>query len=150
MTHFASLGVIKNRITKIYPKLYHNGKLWPDHLSCFVNLFLYDPANTAWLFEKFLFELEAFYGFKITCILVRQVIFLLKKWWRYQQNLLFNFMVSYLYLFNPCISISENGRYLSPVTYNSMKVDTPGELLILLLDWILVYATSVLQMNLPP
>ena len=32
----------------------------------------------AWLFEKFIFELEAFYSLKITCILVRQVIFLKK------------------------------------------------------------------------
>ena len=59
-------------------KLYHNGKLWPYHLSCFINSFLYDPANKAWLFEKFIFELEAFYSFKITCILVRQVISLKK------------------------------------------------------------------------
>ena len=66
------------RITKMYPKLYHSGKLWPYHLSCFVNSFLYDPANMAWLFEKFIFEPEAFYSFKITCILVRQVISLKK------------------------------------------------------------------------
>ena len=32
----------------------------------------------AWIFEKFIFELEAFYSFKITCILVRQVISLKK------------------------------------------------------------------------
>ena len=31
-----------------------------------------------WLFEKFVFELEAFNSFKITCIPVRQVIFLKK------------------------------------------------------------------------
>ena len=40
--------------------------------------FLYDPACKAWLFEKFIFELEASYSFKIICILVRQVIFLKK------------------------------------------------------------------------
>ena len=32
----------------------------------------------AWIFEKFIFELEAFYSFKITCIVVRQVISLKK------------------------------------------------------------------------
>ena len=33
----------KDTITKMYPK-YFNGKLWPYHLSCFINSFLYDPA----------------------------------------------------------------------------------------------------------
>ena len=42
----------------------------------FLILLLYDPASKAWLCEKFIFELEASYSFKITCILVRQVIFL--------------------------------------------------------------------------
>ena len=32
----------------------------------------------AWLFEKLIFELEAFYSLKITCTLVRQVISLKK------------------------------------------------------------------------
>ena len=73
MTYFVPIGVIKDRITKIYPK-YLNGKLWPYHLSCFINSFLYDPANKAWLFEKFIFELEAFYSFKITFILVKHLI----------------------------------------------------------------------------
>ena len=49
-------------------------EMWPYHLSCFINSFLYDPACKAWLFENFVFELEASYSFKITCILVRQVI----------------------------------------------------------------------------
>ena len=51
-------------------------EMWPYHLSCFINSFLYGPACKAWLFEKFIFELEASYSFKITCILVRQVILL--------------------------------------------------------------------------
>ena len=70
---FVPAGVIKDRITKTYPKCL-NGKLSPYDLSCFINSFLCDPANKAWLFEHFIFELEAFYCFKITCILVRQVI----------------------------------------------------------------------------
>ena len=53
-------------------------EMWPYHLSCFINSFLYDPACKAWLFEKFIFELEASYSFKITCILVRQIILLRK------------------------------------------------------------------------
>ena len=65
MTYFVPIGVIKDRIAKMYPKVYHNGQLWPYHLSCFINVFLYDPANTARLFEESIFELEPFYSFKI-------------------------------------------------------------------------------------
>ena len=44
------------------------------HLSCFINSFLHDLANKAWFFEKFIFEIETTYSFKITCIIVRQLI----------------------------------------------------------------------------
>ena len=44
------------------------------HLSCFINSFLHDLANKAWFFEKFIFEIETSNSFKITCILVRQLI----------------------------------------------------------------------------
>ena len=77
MTYFVQMGVMKDRITKMYPK-YLNVQLWPYHLSCFINSFSYDPVCKAWLFEKFIFGLEASYSFKITCILLRQVIFLKK------------------------------------------------------------------------
>ena len=69
---------LRREIPKYTSKFYHNGKLEPYHLSCFINSFLYHPANTAWLFEKIIFELEAFYSFKITYILLRQVISLKK------------------------------------------------------------------------
>ena len=46
--------------------------------NCDHTIFLYDPAYKTWLFEKFFVELEALYSFKITCILVRQVISLKK------------------------------------------------------------------------
>ena len=51
-----------------------------DHIICLVLsiLLLYDPAYKTCLFEKFIFELEASYRLKITCILVRQVISLKK------------------------------------------------------------------------
>ena len=51
-------------------------EMWPYTLSCYINL--YDPACKAWLFENFIFELEASYSFKITWIPVRQVILLRK------------------------------------------------------------------------
>ena len=43
-------------------------------LSCFLNSFLYNLANKAWFFKKFIFEIETSYSFKIICILVRQLI----------------------------------------------------------------------------
>ena len=47
-----------------------------DHTTCpaLSVPFLCDEVRKAWLFEKFIFELEASYSFKITCILVKQVI----------------------------------------------------------------------------
>ena len=77
MTYFVPIGVIKDRITKIYHK-YFNEKMRPYHLFFLSNLFLYGPDCKTWLFEKFIFEVEASYSFKITCILVRQVISLKK------------------------------------------------------------------------
>ena len=73
MTNFVPIGVIRDRIPEMYPK-YLNGKFWPYHLSCFLNSFLYDPSCKAWLFKRFIFEIEASYSFKITFILVKQVI----------------------------------------------------------------------------
>ena len=129
MTYFVPIGVIKDRITKMYPK-YLNGKLWPYHLSCFINSFLYDQACKAWLFEKLVFELEASYSFKITCILVRQVISLKK----------IGGVISKIYclilwspICTPLILVSASVKVAgtsATVTYNSMRVDTPGELLI--------------------
>ena len=77
MTYFVPIGVIKDIFTKMHPK-YFNGKLEPHHLSCFIKSILYDPAHKSWLFEKFIFELEDYYSFKITSIMVRQVISLKK------------------------------------------------------------------------
>ena len=50
----------------------------PYHLPRFINSFLHEVANKAWVFEKFIFELEVSYSFKITCILLRQLISLEK------------------------------------------------------------------------
>ena len=121
--------VINDRITKIYPK-YLNGKLWPYHLSCFINCFLYDPANKPWLFEKFIFELEAFYCFKITSILVRQVISVTKN----------GGVISKIYCLifwspggTPLILLSASVKMASTsatVTYNSMRLYNSSELLI--------------------
>ena len=118
---FFQIGVIKDRITKTYPK-YLNEKLWPYHLSCFINSFLCDPANKRWLFQKFIFELEAFYSFKITCILVRQVI-------SYKKN---GGVISKIYclilwypIFTHLILLSASVKMAgtsATVIYNSMRV----------------------------
>ena len=44
ITYFVPIEVIKDRITKMYPR-YFNGRLWPYHLSCFINsFFLWQPG----------------------------------------------------------------------------------------------------------
>ena len=96
----------------------------------FYQIFLYDPAKKAWLFEKFIFELEAFYSFKITCILVMQVIILKKNVG----------VISKIYclilwspICTPLIIVSASVKMAgisATVTYNSMRVYTPGKLLI--------------------
>ena len=129
MTYFVPNGVITDRITKMYPKLHHNEKLWLYHLPRFISSFLYDPAKTACLFEKFIFELEAFYSFKVSCILVREVISLKKN----------GGVISKIYclilwspICTPLILVSASVKMAgtsATVTYNSMRVCTSGELL---------------------
>ena len=129
MNYFVPIGVIKDRTTKMYPK-YFNGKLWPYHLSCFINSFLYDQACKAWLFEKLVFELEASYSFKITCILVRQVISLKKIGGVISKIYC---LVSWSPICTPLILLSALMKMASTSTtviYNSMTVETPAKLLI--------------------
>ena len=95
--------------------------------ALFYQLFLYDPANKTWLFEKLIFELEAFYSFKITCILVIQVISLKKN----------GGVIGKIYclilwspICTPLILVSASVKITSIsaiVTCNSMRVCTPGE-----------------------
>ena len=83
-----------------------------------------------WLFEKFIFELEAFCSFKITCILVRQVISLMEN----------GGVISKIYclilwspICTPLILVSASVKMAgtsATATYNIMGVETPGELLI--------------------
>ena len=128
LTYFVPIRVIKDRITKIYPK-YLNGKLWPYHLPCFINSFLFDPTNKAWFFETFIFELEAFYIFKITCILVRQVISLKKNGGVIHKIyclILSSPICTALILVSASVWMAVTS---ATVTYSSMRICTPGELL---------------------
>ena len=82
------------------------------------------------IFEKFFCELEASYSFKITCIQVRQVI-PLKKIGGVISKIYC--LVSWSPICTPLILLSALMKMVSistTVIYNSMKVDTPDELLI--------------------
>ena len=120
MTYFFIIGVIKDRITKIYP-MYLNGKLWQYHLYFFIN-FLCDPAHKTCLFEKFIFELEASYSFKITWHLIKQVISLKKN-----RSLIGKIccLISWSSICIPLILVSASMKMASTsvaVIYNSMRV----------------------------
>ena len=73
-------------------------------------LFLYAPVQDH-TFEEFIFELDASsYSFKITCIMLRQVISL--------KNMLvsstkFTILISWFPICIPLILINEIGKYLS-------------------------------------
>ena len=108
---------------------YLNGKLWPYHLSCFIYSFLYDPANKAWLFENFVFDLEAFYSFKFTGILVRQIISLKKNGGAISKTcclILWSPICTPLILVSAWVKMAGTS---ATVTYNGMRVCTSGELL---------------------
>ena len=96
----------------------------------FYPFILYDPANTVRLFEKFLFEVEAFYSFKITCILVRHIISFKKNGGAISKIcclILWSPFCTPLTLVLPSVKMAVT----SPtVICNSMRVDTPEELLI--------------------
>ena len=76
--------------------------------------------------------------------------------------LIYYLMVSYLYSFNPFIGINETSKYLAPTIYNSTENRHPWQTpcvrvkgsdrrpFISILDWIMVYASSTMWMNLSP
>ena len=105
-------------------------ELWPYNLSWFINSFLLDPACKTWLFENFIFELEASYSFKITCILVRQVISLKKIGGVISKIYC---LVSWSPICTPLILLSALMKMASTSTtviYNSMRVETTAKPLI--------------------
>ena len=128
MIYFIPIGVIKDRVAKMYPK-YLNGKFWPYHLPCFINSFSYSPANKTWLFVKFMFELEASYSFKITCILTKQVISFKKNGSVIRKIYLISWFPVFTLLIFASASVKMAGTSAA-VIYSSMWVSTPGELLI--------------------
>ena len=122
MTYFVPIGVIKDKTSKMYPNILMENC---DRTICpVVDSFLYDPACKAWLFEKFIFELEASYSFEITCILVRQVIYLKKIGGVISKVYC---LVSWSAICTPLIlrsALMKMARTSTTVIYNSMRVET--------------------------
>ena len=126
MIYFVPIRFIKDEITKMYPK-YLNGKL---PFVLFINSFLYDLANKPWFSEKFIFEIETSYSFKITCTLVRQLMPLKKNCGVIGKIYC---LISWSPICTPLILVSgsvEMKGTSATVIDNSIRVDTPGELLI--------------------
>ena len=101
-----------------------------DHTICPVSQipFLCLFAHKLWLFKKLIFELEASYSFKTTCILVWQVISLKKIDVAMAK-------ICCLILWSPIstlsISVSASMKMASisvTVIYNNIRVDTCGKL----------------------
>ena len=126
-------------------------------------LFLYVTAYQAWLFEKFIFELESSsYSFKITCILLKKAISPKKI---AMSSAKFTNFISWSPIFTPFILLSASMKLASTsaaiIYYTNESVHlwwtpcirvkgsdrTP---FILILDWMLVYATLIIQMNFSP
>ena len=92
--------------------------------------FLYDLASKAWFFEKSIFEIETSYSFKITCILARQLIPLKKNGGVFGK---IYFLILWYPICTPLIIVSASVKMAgtsATVMWNSMRVDTPGKLLI--------------------
>ena len=69
-------------------------------------LFLYAPVNKVWIFDQFVFELEAFpCPFKIDCILVFQLMSLNKKMLVVSSGK-FNILISWSDVCTPLILVS--------------------------------------------
>ena len=86
-----------------------------DHIICpgLSVLFLYAPAHKAWIFEKFVFELEAFLcDFKIDCILVCQLIISLNKKMVVSSGK-FNIFISWFHICTSLILVSASMKIVS-------------------------------------
>ena len=114
-----------------------------------------------WLFENFIFELDASpYSFKITCILLRQVISLKKI---VVSSAIFTILISWPPICIPLIllmALMKLASTSSTIMYKSIENKHPWQTsrvklkrsdrrpFILILDWILVYTFLNMWMNL--
>ena len=160
--YFVPLGLIETRFTKINFR-YFNGNR--DYSSCpgWWILFLYTPPHKGLAFWKnYLWTSLSFsYSLKITCILLRQVISLKKM---VVLSVKFTILISWLPICIPLILLSVLVKLASTsatILYDSLdsrhtwctNIRIKGSdrrPFILILDSILVYATLIMWMNLPP
>ena len=162
-TFFVRFGVIKNRVTNVNSK-YFNGNF--DHFICRIwsILFLYTPDHQPWLFEKLIFELNASsYNFKITCILLRQVIYLNKMVlssvkstilisWSLPASVPLILLLELMKLAHTSVSLMcNNVENRHPWKTSQVRVKGSGRRsFILTLDRILGYVSSTMWMDLSP
>ena len=123
-------------------------------------LFLCAPAYRAWLFEKFIFELKAYsFSFKITCIL------LISPEKMVMSSAKFTNLISWSPICTPLILLSASMKLASTwpaLIYDTDQSGYPWRTpcirvkgsdrrpFILILDWMLVYATLIVRMNFSP
>ena len=92
-------------------------------------LFWYDPVHKVRLFEKFIFELEAFYSFKTSSSLVRQVISLKKSDGAIGK---IDCIISWSHTFTSLVlkyASLKMANTSATIIYNNMRVKTSSELL---------------------
>ena len=143
-TYFVPFGVIKNRVTKVNSKYFKRN------------------CAEAWLFEKFIFELDASsYSFKIINLL-RQVISLKKM---VVSSAKFIILISWSPTSIPLIlllALMKLASTSAAITYKIIEKRHPWQTsrvrvkgtdrgpFILILDWILVYTSLTMWMNFSP
>ena len=86
-------------------------------------------ACKVWLFEKLSFELEVSYSLEITCILIRQVISLKKDGCVISKIYCLASWTPVCTLLILLSALIKMASAPTTVIYNSMRVDTPSELL---------------------
>ena len=130
-------------------------------LSVFI--FICHSLYKAWLFEKFISDLESSScSFKITCILLRQVISSKKM---VMSSAKFTNLISWFPICTPLILLSASMKLASTwpaLIYDTDESEHPWRTpcirvkgsdrrpFILILDWMSVYATLIMRMNLTP
>ena len=113
--------------------------------------------------KRFIFELKAFsYSFKITCILLRQIISPMKM---VMSSAKFTNLISWSPICTPLILLSASMKLASTsaaLVYNTDESGHPWRTpcirvkgsdrrpFIVILDWMLVYATLIVRMNFSP
>ena len=144
-TYFVQFGVIENIVTKVNSKYFN------------------ENCAEAWRFEKFIFELDpSSYSFEITCIPLRQVISLKKM---VVSSAKFTVLISWsliCILLILLLALMKLESTSAGIMYKRTENRHPWQTsrvrvkwsdrrpFTLILDWILVYISLTMRMNLSP